>query len=162
MKAKNFKKQGYYKKRGGISSRTSHYTGGGFANPAITSKLLVIGNMFEIIEKNLYFPGNYSEYATSINETAYSNRIGITLSEILSDGQFLYVTYVVESEEPFENLSYTVEGRGGELIDVNQLILEDAYTKVDFKTDGLEMVGISGLREKLSMNILLLELNNII
>lgn len=118
--------------------------------------------MFEIIEKNLYFPGNYSEYATSINETAYSNRIGITLSEILSDGQFLYVTYVVESEEPFENLSYTVEGRGGELIDVNQLILEDAYTKVDFKTDGLEMVGISGLREKLSMNILLLELNNII
>lgn len=149
MKVKNLKKQGRYKRVGmGLAAGLVVTLGVGFTNPAAASKLPVVGNVFETIEKNLYFPGNYSEYATSINETAYSNGIGITLSEILSDGQFLYVTYIVESDEPFENLSYTVEERGGEVVDVNQLILEDAYTKVDFKTDGLEMVGISGLEGK--------------
>lgn len=149
MKAKKFKKQGHYKKIGvGLAAGLAITMGVGFVNPAAASKLPVVGNVFEEIEKNLYFPGNYSEYATSINETAYSNGIGITLSEILSDGQFLYVTYVVESDEPFEHLSYTVEERGGEVVDVNQLILEEAYTTVDFKTDGLELVGISGLEGK--------------
>ena len=67
----------------------------GIANPALAAKL-PIGNVFEAIEKNLFFPGNYSQYATSVNETTTSNGVDITLSEILCDGQYLYVTYIVE------------------------------------------------------------------
>lgn len=149
IKKKKLNKQGQIKKVGlGLAAGFAITMGVGFTNPASASKLPVIGNVFEAIEQNLYFPGHYSEYATSINETAYSNGIGITLSEILCDGQFLYVSYVVESEEPFQHRSYEVEELGGKVIEVNQLILEEAYTKVDFKTDGLESVGITGLEGK--------------
>lgn len=148
MMMKSTKKLGRVKKVGiSLAAGLTITLGLGFANPAAASKLPVIGNVFESIEKNLYFPGNYSEYATSVNETVYSNGIAMTLSEIFSDGQFLYVTYVVESEKPFEHLSYIVEEANNEVIEVNQLIVEDAYSKVDFSSE-LELVGISGLEGK--------------
>lgn len=116
----------------------------GVANPALASKLPIVGSVFESIEKNIYFPGNYSQYATSINETAYSNGIGITLSEILCDGQSLYVTYIVENEKPFK---YTSWGDSG-LMDMNQLITSEAYNKVDFTDEELDNSGFAGLEGK--------------
>lgn len=113
----------------------------GIANPALASKLPIVGGVFESIEKNINFPGNYSQYATSVNETAYSNGVGITLSEILCDGQSLYVTYIVESEKPFK---YTSWGDSG-LMDMNQLITSEAYNKVDFTDEELDNSGFAGL-----------------
>lgn len=113
----------------------------GIANPALASKLPIVGSVFESIEKNINFPGNYSQYATSVNETAYSNGVGITLSEILCDGQSLYVTYIVESEKPFK---YTSWGDSG-LMDMNQLITSEAYNKVDFTDEELDNSGFAGL-----------------
>ncbi|MDB8552003.1 DUF4179 domain-containing protein [Turicibacter sanguinis] len=148
MMMKRTKKLGRVKKVGvGLAAGLTITLGLGFTNPAVASKLPVIGNVFESIEKNLYFPGNYSEYATSVNETAYSNGIAMTLSEIFSDGQFLYVTYVVESEKPFEHLSYIVEEVKNQVIEVNQLVVEEAYSKVDFDAE-LEVIGISGFEGK--------------
>lgn len=76
----------------------------GFIDPAFASTIPVIGTVFEKIEQLLdYIPGNYSEYAASINETIYSGGIGITLSEVVCDGQRLYISYVIESEQPFKH-----------------------------------------------------------
>lgn len=68
MMMKRTKKLGRVKKVGvGLAAGLTITLGLGFTNPAVASKLPVIGNVFESIEKNLYFPGNYSEYATSVN-----------------------------------------------------------------------------------------------
>lgn len=116
----------------------------GIANPALAAKIPIVGSVFESIEKNVHFPGNYSQYATSVNETAYSNGIGITLSEILCDGQSLYVTYIIENEKPFK---YTSWGDSG-LMDMNQLITSEAYNKVDFTDEELDNSGFAGLEGK--------------
>lgn len=116
----------------------------GITNPALATKIPIIGSVFEVIEKNIYFPGEYSQYATSVNEVAYSNGIGITLSEILCDGQSLYITYIVENEEPFK---YTSWGESG-LMDMNQLLTNEAYNKVDFTDKELDNTGFSGLEGK--------------
>lgn len=116
----------------------------GITNPALAAKIPVVGSVFEAIEKNLYFPGEYSQYATSVNEVAYSNGIGITLSDILCDGQSLYITYIVENEEPFK---YTSLGESG-LMDMNQLLTNEAYNTVDFTDKELDNTGFSGLEGK--------------
>lgn len=116
----------------------------GVANPALASKLPIVGGVFESIERNIYFPGNYSEYATSINETVYSNGIGVTLSEVLCDGQSLYVTYKVESEKPFRNTSWNNDGE----MDMDQLIMEEAYNRVDFSFKELDNTGFAGIEGK--------------
>lgn len=116
----------------------------GIANPAVAAKIPIVGSVFESIEKNIHFPGNYSQYATSVNETAYSNGIGITLSEILCDGQSLYVTYIIENEKPFK---YTSWGDSG-LMDMNQLLTSEAYNKVDFTDEELDNSGFAGLEGK--------------
>ena len=115
----------------------------GIVNPALAAKLPIVGSVFESIEKNIHFPGNYSQYATSVNETAYSNGIGITLSEILCDGQSLYVTYIIENEKPFK---YTSWGDSG-FMDMNQLITSESYNKVDFTDEELE-IGRASCRER--------------
>ena len=63
--------------------------------------------------------------------TIYSNGVGITLSEILCDGQSLYVTYIVENEKSFKYTSWSDSG----LMDINQLITSEAYNKVDFTNE---------------------------
>lgn len=116
----------------------------GIANPALAAKLPIIGNVFEAIEKNLFFPGNYSQYATSVNETTTSNGVDITLSEILCDGQYLYVTYIVENKDSFK---YTSWGNTGKM-DMNQLITEESYNKVNFSNIELDGSGFAGLEGK--------------
>jgi alpha-acetolactate decarboxylase len=75
----------------------------GVANPAMASKVSFEGNVFEAIEKNIYFPGNYSQYATSVNEKK---------------------------------------------LDMNQLITEEAYNKVDFSEQELDTSGFACLEGK--------------
>ena len=116
----------------------------GIATPALASRIPFVGNIFEEIEKNLYFPGNYSQYATSVNETAYSNGIGITLSEVVCDGQTLYATYIVENDEPFKYTSW----ENGKELDMNQLIIEEKYNSLDFTNQEPDTSGFAGLQGK--------------
>ena len=116
----------------------------GVATPALASRIPFVGNIFEEIEKNLYFLGNYSQYATSVNETAYSNGIGITLSEVVCDGQTLYATYVVENDEPFKYTSW----ENGKELDMNQLIIEEKYNSLDFTNQEPNTSGFAGLEGK--------------
>lgn len=116
----------------------------GVATPALASRIPFVGNIFEAIEKNLYFPGNYSQYATSVNETAYSNGIGITLSQVVCDGQTIYVTYVVENNEPFKYTSW----ENGKELDMNQLIIEEKYNSLDFTSQEPDTSGFAGLEGK--------------
>ena len=116
----------------------------GVANPTLASKIPLVGKVFETIEKDLYFSGNYSKYAYGVNETITSNGIGITVSEVLSDGQSLYISYVVKSEEPFK---YTSKNSGKKL-DMNQLLVNEEYNKVDFTDEKLDMWSFVGLEGK--------------
>ncbi|MBL4931247.1 DUF4179 domain-containing protein [Clostridium paridis] len=112
----------------------------GYSNPAFAAKLPIVGSVFESIEKNIYFPGNYSEYSTSVNKSAVSNGIKITMSDILCDGQSLYVTYKVESQTKF-NL-------GDKSLTMDQLMYSAAYEKVSFSNKELDASGVAGLEGK--------------
>ncbi|MEG1410494.1 MAG: DUF4179 domain-containing protein [Terrisporobacter sp.] len=107
-------------------------------------KIPFIGNVFETIEDNIFSPADYSNYATSIDETVYSNNIGITLKEVICDGNYIYATFVVENEEKFP---YTSWEQGKEL-DMNQLITEEKHNKVDFSKSQPYSDGFAGLEGK--------------
>lgn len=115
----------------------------GAINPALAAKLPIVGRALEYIEKNIQFPGNYSEYATSVNEQVSDNDINVTLSDILCDGEGLYITYIVKSKEPFKNTS-----RGDKPLDGDQLITGEEYSKVSFSNKELDNTGIVGLEGK--------------
>ncbi len=110
----------------------------GITNPAMASKIPLVGNVFNEIEKNIRFPGNYSQYATSVNETVKSKGISATISEVLCDGQSLYVTYEIESDKSIKNM---VQG--------NQLMLEDEYNITSFSNKELIQNNMGGLEGKL-------------
>ncbi|MDD7795303.1 DUF4179 domain-containing protein [Clostridium sp. 'White wine YQ'] len=115
----------------------------GYSNPAFAAKLPIVGSVFESIEKNIYFPGNYSEYSTSVNKSAVSNGIKITMSDILCDGQSLYVTYKIESPTKFKYTSW-----GDKPLTMNQLMTSEAYKKVSFSNKELDDSGFAGLEGK--------------
>lgn len=115
----------------------------GAINPALAAKLPIIGSMFKVIEKSVESPADYSQYATSLNEAVSDNGIKVTLSDILCDGEGLYVTYKVESKEPFK---YELDGN--EPLDSDQLLENEAYHKVSFSDNELVMGKLSGLDGK--------------
>lgn len=115
----------------------------GAVNPALAAKLPIIGSVFKAIEKNVDSPGDYSEYATSLNEAVSDNGIKVTLSDILCDGEGLYVTYKVESKESFK---YELDGN--EPLDSDQLLENEVYNKVSFSDNELVMGGVYGLDGK--------------
>lgn len=115
----------------------------GITNPALAAKLPIIGSVFQAIERNIYFPGNYSQYATAVNEVVSSNGINVTLSDILCDGEGLYVTYIIESEEPFKYTSWDDEP-----LTMNQLLTGADYNKVSFSDKQLDNSGFAGLEGK--------------
>jgi hypothetical protein len=76
----------------------------GVFNPALAAKLPIVKNVFKAIEKNVFNSGNYSKYATEVKKTASDKDISVTLSEVLCDGETLYVTYSINSKTPFKNI----------------------------------------------------------
>lgn len=115
----------------------------GAINPALAAKLPIIGSLFKVIEKNVESPADYSQYATLLNGVVSDNGIKVTLSDILCDGEGLYVTYKIESKEPFK---YELDGN--EPLDSDQLLENEAYHKVSFSDNELVMGKVSGLDGK--------------
>lgn len=81
------------------------------SNPVLAAKIPVIGDIFKKVQHNQRYPGNFNEVATSVANTnsCSSNGYTMTLSEIYCDTEAMYVSVVLESEDPFpeEARSYT-------------------------------------------------------
>lgn len=93
-----------------------------YNNPAIASKIPIIGNIFEQVEDDVTYAGNYAKKevlndkkntAEKVDKkqtqdgiyTAKSQGITITASEVYCDGYSVYLTAKVESEKGgFENI----------------------------------------------------------
>ena len=120
-----------------------------------SANIPIIGGVFEKIQDEIGFSGNYSSYATSVNETVYDNGIGVTLSEIYCDGESLYVSYKVESEEKFQYTKYEYDSERdyditeeeAEKIVGNQL-LYSGDGKVNFSSKTLNNHGVAGFEGK--------------
>ena len=102
----------------------------------------IVGKVFEMVEEISFYPNNYSEYATSINESVTSKGITITISEVVCDGRGIYVGYVVESKRPFKFVEKYEEGYE----EINQLLINQKYNKVDFLEEELNISGFSGIQ----------------
>lgn len=123
----------------------------GVMNPALASKIPIIGGVFENIQDNIGFSGDYSKYATSVNQTVNSGDLGVTLSEVLCDGQSLYVTFKVESKIPFKYTKYKYDPikdyditkeKAEEIVGVQ--IIDDSSSKVSFTDKELDNSGVAG------------------
>lgn len=124
----------------------------GITSPVFASNIPVIGSVFEEIQDKIGFSGDYTNYATAVNQTVYDNGIGMTLSEILCDGQSLYVTYVVESDEPFKYTKYEYDPvKDYDITEetansmVGTQLLDESYSNVSFTNERLDNSGVAGL-----------------
>lgn len=98
------KKHWNYVMKGTAAAAVSLAAVGVFAsNPALAAKLPLIGHIFERVQDEQMYPGNFNEVAKPVAEGNVSESDGIkmTLSEIYSDSRALYVSAMIESEEPF-------------------------------------------------------------
>ena len=74
-----------------------------FTNPVLAAKIPLIGHIFEQVQDEQRYSGNFDEVAQPLtdNNSKTSEGITITLSEIYSNKEAMYFTAMVESEEPF-------------------------------------------------------------
>lgn len=115
----------------------------GISNPTFAKEIPIIGNVFKLIEETISSPVKYSKYATNINETVSSNGVNITLSEAVSDGKYLYVTYVVESKTPFK----FTENEDDKYSYAYQLFMK-SDNKASFSKESIHASGLAFLQGK--------------
>lgn len=151
-KKNKIKGKGYKKVFKNIAAGLAIIIGIGVGTSTFAYGVPVIKNAFERIQKEIWNKGDYSKYATEVNQTVSNNGVGITLSEILCDGQNLYVSYVIESKEPFKYIKYKydpvkdydITKEQAEKIEQMQLDY-GAEAKVSFTDSKLDNSGVSGL-----------------
>ena len=73
------------------------------ANPALAENLPLIGHIFERVQDEQYYPGDYSSRGEQLTGTTVSESRGITvtLSEIMCSDESMNVSVIIESEEAF-------------------------------------------------------------
>lgn len=73
------------------------------ANPALAENLPLIGHIFERVQDEQYYPGDYSSRGEQLTGTTVSESRGITvtLSEIMCSDESMNVSVMIESEEAF-------------------------------------------------------------
>ena len=76
------------------------------SNPAMASQLPFVGNIFQKVEKDVIYSGDYSKkdtlHVSSDEEACYSGEdkgIKLTFSEVYSDGFSIYTTVKLESDK---------------------------------------------------------------
>lgn len=75
------------------------------ANPALASKIPIIGRIFANIEKDISFSGDYSSKAQSTCYTASDSGIEITASEIYCDGSSVYISFLIKNSQSFGQIA---------------------------------------------------------
>lgn len=151
-KKKNKINKGYKKIFKNIAAGLAIITGIGVGTTTLAYGVPSIKNAFERIQNEIWNKGDYSKYETEVNQTVSNNGVGITLSEIICDGQNLYVSYVIKSKEPFKYIKYKYDPvkdddmtkEEAEKIEKMQLDYT-AKAKVSFTNSELDNSGVSGL-----------------
>lgn len=107
------------------------------ANPVLAEKLPVVGSLFTLLQDHVSFFGNFSDYAVSLDTeddslsdgkdagSVYSQTadgLTVTLSEVYTDSQAVYLTVLMENEEAFPD---TLIDQGGR--PVLSLYTEETY-----------------------------------
>ena len=105
----------------------------GFGTKVLASNIPAIKNTFKLIQEKISFKGEYSKFATSINQTVYDNGLGVTLSEVLCDGESLYVSYIIKSEKSFKYIDINYENKKRE----KTQLLDESISKVSFSNKEL-------------------------
>lgn len=103
------------------------------SNPVLASKIPVIRHIFEKIQDDQRYPGNFDEVATVVADTntCESDGVTLTLSEIYCTPEALYVSAVLESEEAFSEEIFS-SSVFSEQADSNINIFLDYTQKFDF------------------------------
>lgn len=148
--------KGYKKGLGTIVAGLAIVTTLGIGTTTLVYGVPSIRSAFEKMQNFLTFKADYFNHATEINEKVYDNGLGITISEILCDGQNLYITYVLESKEPFKYLDedeitqlnseeYKESSKRKRPIWTTQVVDEETVAKVSFTDEELDNSGVAGL-----------------
>lgn len=87
-----------------------------FTHPVLAAKIPLIGHIFELVQDEQLYPGNFDEVAQLVtdNNSCTSEGITITLSEIYSNTEALYVSVMIESEEAFSEEVLNSGNPGGD------------------------------------------------
>ena len=87
-------------------------TGISISDPVIAEKFTELGKIFELVQDEQNYPGNYSDISVPVPDTNISNSSGITitLSEFVCSSESLNVSVLIESEEPFSPTFIEPEG----------------------------------------------------
>lgn len=108
----------------------------GITKPAIASSIQPLQKIFEQLQNRLINNGKDINYITTVNQSIKDNGVEVTLTNIVFDGRYLYVSYLIKSDKPFKSDSTE--------IDTTQLLYEHKE-KVSFTNEKLDSSGLAGI-----------------
>ena len=102
------------------------------SHPTLAAELPLIGHIFERVQDEQQYPGDYSAKADSLvgNTVSESEGIKMTLSEIVCTDQSMNVSVMIESEEGFPEQALQMSQTFGE--DYGSRLFLSADNRVDF------------------------------
>lgn len=74
------------------------------SNPTLAAKIPLIGHIFEQLQKEYGYSGDYTKVKEDLTDAKTVDGVTVTLSEIYCNGQGLYLTLRIESEEEIPEL----------------------------------------------------------
>lgn len=108
----------------------------GITKPAIASSIPPLQKIFEQLQDRLINDGKDVNYVTEVNKSIKNNGVEVTLTDIIFDGRYLYVSYLVKSDKPFKN----------EVIGISETqLLYEHNEKVSFTDEELDSSGGAGI-----------------
>ena len=117
-------------------------------NPVMAKNIPVVGGLFEILQDNVSFFGDFSDHATTLEavdgtktdssetdgaKTDHTNNDAITCSEVYANSQAIYVTMQFKSDKPFPETETGAES-GTPVIDL------DMTGGVDFNSEASPVI----------------------
>lgn len=109
-------------------------------NPVMAKNIPVVGGLFEILQDNVSFFGDFSDYATTLESVdgttadgSEADGLTITCSEVYANSQAVYITMQFKSDKPFPETSTRAES-GTPVIDL------DMTGGVDFDSEASRVI----------------------
>lgn len=106
---------------------------------AIASGISKLQKVFEQLEDRLNSGEEDIAYGTSVGETVSSNGVDVTLTDIIFDGKYLYVSYMIKSEEAFRDKNIEIS---------EEKLSYEHKEKLSFTDKKIELLALEGLSGK--------------
>lgn len=105
-----------------------------FTNPVLAAKIPLIGHIFKQVQDEQRYSGNFDEVAQPLTDdnSSTSEGVTLTLSEIYCNKEALYVSAMIETEEPFPEEVKESNMMGG--VDIGYHMYIEAEQEFDFMT----------------------------